>query len=147
MTDYMNIVTIIGSLLGCLLGIISFILYFPLKRNESRAKSENDSVDTLSKVVDELKSELERSKKEKKESEERVDALEVKTKSLQMEVTYLKKELMDRDASVIYCNYYQKYGKCPIIDKKNENEKSKRSIKNSPKKEAGCKKGRDLRGK
>ena len=147
MTDYMNIITIISSLLGCLLGIISFYLYFPLKRNESKAKAENDSVDTLSKVVDELKSELERSKKEKKESEERVSILEEKQKSLQREVTYLKNEIMDRDTSVLYCHYYQKYGKCPIIDKKNEKEGSKRSIKNGSKKETGCKKGGDLRGK
>ena len=54
--DYTQICTLIGSLLG----VVSFILYFPLKKRESNAKTESQSVDTLSKVVDGLKKELER---------------------------------------------------------------------------------------
>ena len=50
----------IATLIGSALGLISFIMYFPLKKREIQTKIESDSVTTLKNVVDGLKEELSR---------------------------------------------------------------------------------------
>lgn len=136
----------IGTMVGAFLGIVSFMLYFPLKRREIIARSENDNVDSLSKVVDRLKAELER-------KNDRVDILESKQDVLRDRISVLEKEISNNDlafTALTTCDFYKKNGRCPIVERKNklknDESKTKRSIKNGSQKEDVCKKGRNVRG-
>jgi len=122
------------------------MLYFPLKRREIIARSENDNVDMLSKVVEELKAELER-------KNERVDLLETNQDILRDKISVLEKEVSNNDLAFVAlttCDFYKKNGRCPIVERKNklknDESKTKRSIKNGSQKEDGCKKGGNVRG-
>ena len=115
--DYTQICTLIGSLLG----MVSFILYFPLKKRESNAKTESQSVDTLRKVVDSLREEIKRGEKQKMGNESRIEKLELR-------VEYLETGKNDNDtafAASSLCSFFIKNGVCTIINKKKELEKRK----------------------
>ena len=119
--DYTQICTLIGSLLG----MVSFILYFPLKKRESNAKTESQSVDTLSKVVDSLREEIKRGERQKQGYESRIEKLELR-------VEYLETGKNDNDtafAASSLCSFFIKNGVCTIINKKKELEKRKKWIK------------------
>ena len=119
--DYTQICTLIGSLLG----MVSFILYFPLKKRESNAKTESQSVDTLRKVVDSLREEIKRGERQKQGYESRIEKLELR-------VEYLEKGKNDNDtafAASSLCSFFIKNGVCTIINKKKELEKRKKWIK------------------
>lgn len=123
-TDYTQICTLIGSLLG----VVSFILYFPLKKRESNAKTESQSVDTLSKVVDGLKKELERKDNQSYEDKKRIDSLEEGQTSLRRRISILEIGKIDNDAAFAassLCVFFAKNKKCPIISKKKELENRK----------------------
>lgn len=119
--DYTQICTLIGSLLG----MVSFILYFPLKKRESNAKTESQSVDTLRKVVDSLREEIKRGERQKQGYESRIEKLELR-------VEYLETGKNDNDtafAASSLCSFFIKNGVCTIINKKKELEKRKKWIK------------------
>lgn len=119
--DYTQICTLIGSLLG----MVSFILYFPLKKRESNAKTESQSVDTLRKVVDSLREEIKRGERQKMGYESRIEKLELR-------VEYLEIGKNDNDtafAASSLCSFFIKNGVCTIINKKKELEKRKKWIK------------------
>ena len=119
--DYTQICTLIGSLLG----MVSFILYFPLKKRESNAKTESQSVDTLRKVVDSLREEIKRGERQKMGYESRIEKLELR-------VEYLEIGKNDNDtafAASSLCSFFIKNGVCTIINKKKELEKKKKWIK------------------
>lgn len=119
--DYTQICTLIGSLLG----MVSFILYFPLKKRESNAKTESQSVDTLRKVVDSLREEIKRGERQKMGYESRIEKLELR-------VEYLETGKNDNDtafAASSLCSFFIKNGVCTIINKKKELEKRKKWIK------------------
>ena len=123
-TDYTQICTLIGSLLG----VVSFILYFPLKKRESNAKTESQSVDTVSKVVDGLKKELERKDNQSYEDKKRIDNLEEGQTSLRRRISILEISKIDNDtafAASSLCSFFIKNGVCTIINKKKELEKRK----------------------
>ena len=118
--DYTQICTLIGSLLG----MVSFILYFPLKKRESNAKTESQSVDTLRKVVDSLREEIKRGERQKQGYESRIEKLELR-------VEYLETGKNDNDtafAASSLCSFFIKNGVCTIINKKKELEKRKKWI-------------------
>ena len=122
--DYTQICTLIGSLLG----VVSFILYFPLKKRESNAKTESQSVDTLSKVVDGLKKELERKGNQSYEDKKRIDSLEEGQTSLRRRISILEIGKIDNDtafAASSLCVFFAKNKECPIISKKKELENRK----------------------
>ena len=54
--DYVSI----GTMIGAALGVVSFIMYFPLKRKEIKAKTDNENIEALSNVVHGLQDELAR---------------------------------------------------------------------------------------
>jgi len=138
MIDY----TQIEATAATIISVISFTMYFPLKRKESRAKSENDNVNTLSKVVDELRGELERKGINMKLLEEQQETTQNRVTVLESEIEKYNLAL----SAVSLCETYKHGGYCPIINKiKNEN-KTKRSTKNGSKKENGCKKGGNVCG-
>lgn len=119
--DYTQICTLIGSLLG----MVSFILYFPLKKRESNAKTESQSVDTLRNVVDSLREEIKRGERQKMGYESRIEKLELR-------VEYLEIGKNDNDtafAASSLCSFFIKNGVCTIINKKKELEKRKKWIK------------------
>ena len=119
--DYTQICTLIGSLLG----MVSFILYFLLKKRESNAKTESQSVDTLRKVVDSLREEIKRGERQKQGYESRIEKLELR-------VEYLETGKNDNDtafAASSLCSFFIKNGVCTIINKKKELEKRKKWIK------------------
>ena len=119
--DYTQICTLIGSLLG----MVSFILYFPLKKRESNAKTESQSVDTLRKVVDSLREEIKRGERQKMGYESRIEKLELR-------VEYLEIGKNDNDtafAASSLCSFFIKNGVCTIINKKKELENRKKWIK------------------
>ena len=106
----------IGGLIGSCFGVISFIMYFPLKKREINTKIENDSVDTLSKVVEGLKGELER-------KDEQIVELKEGQRDLRNRLTNLERKDGNNDialASVTICDYYRKHNSCPILDKRKE---------------------------
>ena len=130
--DYVSI----GTMIGAALGVVSFIMYFPLKRKEIKAKTDNENIEALSNVVHGLQDELAR-------KNEQIDILDKR-------VSTLEEERRNDDlafSAITACAWYKKGGKCPIIIKKNESKKAKRSIEISSQKEGGCKKSRDLRRK
>ena len=130
--DYVSI----GTMIGAALGVVSFIMYFPLKRKEINAKTDNENIEALSNVVHGLQDELAR-------KNEQIDILDKRVSTLEEE---RRKDDLAFSA-ITACAWYKKGGKCPIIIKKNESKKSKPSIQISSQKEGGCKKGRDLRRK
>ena len=110
--DYVSI----GTMIGAALGVVSFIMYFPLKRKEIKAKTENENIEALSSVVDGLQKELAR-------KNEQIDILDKRVSTLEEE-----RRNDDLAFSVVAdCAWYKKGGKCPIIIKKNESKKAKRS--------------------
>lgn len=119
--DYTQICTLIGSLLG----MVSFILYFPLKKRESNAKTESQSVDTLRKVVDSLREEIKRGERQKMGYESRIEKLELKMKYLEIG----KNDNNTAFAASSLCSFFIKNGVCTIINKKKELEKRKKWIK------------------
>ena len=130
--DYMSI----GTMIGASLGVISFIMYFPLKRKEIRAKTDNENVEALSNVVHGLQEELERKNAQLNILDKRVSTLEEERRNDDLAFS-----------AITACAWYKKGGECPIIDRKNESKKEKRSTEICSKKENGCKKGRDLHRK
>ena len=123
--DYMSI----GTAIGAFLGVISFVMYFPLKRKEIKANAENKNVDTLSKVVTDLQEELKRKNAQEQIDKKRIDTLEKGQYLLTNRINVLEKEIRDNDiafSAITSCSWYKKGGKCPIIDKKNENKKCKK---------------------
>ena len=66
----------IGTAIGAFLGVISFVMYFPLKGKEIKANAENKNVDTLSKVVTDLQEELKRKNAQEQIDKKRIDTLE-----------------------------------------------------------------------
>jgi len=126
--DYMSI----GTMIGAFLGVISFIMYFPLKRKEIKAKAENNNVDTLSKVVKDLQDELVRKNAQEQVDKKRIDILERRQGLMANRITILEKEIKNNDmafSAITSCSWYKKGGKCPIINKKNENKKCKENEK------------------
>ena len=103
--DYMSI----GTMIGAFLGVVSFIMYFPLKRREIEAKTDNENIEALSNVV----------------QNEQIDILDRR-------VSTLEEERRNDDlafSAITSCSWYKKGGKCPIINKKNENKKCKENEK------------------
>ena len=122
----------IGTMIGAFLGVISFIMYFPLKRKEIKAKAENNNVDTLSKVVKDLQDELVRKNAQEQVDKKRIDILERRQGLMANRITILEKEIKNNDmafSAITSCSWYKKGGKCPIINKKNENKKCKENEK------------------
>ena len=106
----------IGGLIGSCFGVISFIMYFPLKKREINTKIESDSVSTLSKVVEGLKGELAR-------KDEQIVELKEDQKDLRGRVINLERKDTNNGialASVAICDYYKKHHSCPILDKRKE---------------------------
>ncbi len=115
----------IGTAIGAVLGVISFIMYFPLKRKEIKANTDNENVETLSKVVHDLQKELDRKNAQEQLDKQRIDILDRR-------VSTLENERRNDDlafSAITSCSYYKKGGKCPIINKKNENKKCKQNEK------------------
>ena len=103
---------------GAALGVVSFIMYFPLKRREIEAKTDNENIEALSNVVQRLQDELAR-------KNEQIDILDRR-------VSTLEEERRNDDlafSAITSCSWYKKGGKCPIINKKNENKKCKENEK------------------
>ena len=124
--DYMSI----GTMIGAILGVISFIMYFPLKRKEIKANTDNENVETLSKVVTDLQEELKRKNAQEQIDKKRIDTLEKGQYLLTNRINVLEKEIRDNDiafSAITSCSWYKKGGKCPIIDKKNENKKGSKT--------------------
>ena len=122
----------IGTMIGAFLGVISFVMYFPLKRKEIKAKAENNNVDTLSKVVKDLQDELVRKNAQEQVDKKRIDVLERRQGLMANRITILEKEINKNDiafSAITSCSWYKKGGKCPIINKKNENKKCKENEK------------------
>lgn len=119
MDEYTQIATMIGAFLG----VISFIMYFPLKRREIRTKTENNNVDTLSKVVKDLQEELNRKNSQEQVDKNRIDTLEKRQDIMQNRITHLEREISNNNiafAAITSCSWYKRGGRCPIINKKNE---------------------------
>ena len=122
----------IGTAIGAFLGVISFVMYFPLKRKEIKANTDNENVETLSKVVHDLQKELDRKNAQEQVDKKRIDALEKRQDLMTNRITMLEKEISNNDmafSAITSCSYYKKGGKCPIINKKNENKKCKENEK------------------
>lgn len=122
----------IGTMIGAFLGVISFIMYFPLKRKEIKANTDNENVETLSKVVHDLQEELKRKNAQEQVDKKRIDVLERRQGLMANRITILEKEIKNNDmafSAITSCSWYKKGGKCPIINKKNENKKCKENEK------------------
>ena len=122
----------IGTMIGAFLGVISFIMYFPLKRKEIKANTDNENVETLSKVVHDLQEELKRKNAQEQVDKKRIDVLERRQGLMANRITILEKEIKNNDmafSAITSCRWYKKGGKCPIINKKNENKKCKENEK------------------
>ena len=112
MDEYTQIATMIGAFLG----VISFIMYFPLKKKEINTKIENENVEVLSKVVHDLQDELERKNIQEQVDKKRIDGLDKR-------ISNLEDEIKNNDiafSAITLCGYYKNGGKCPILIKKNE---------------------------
>ena len=70
--DYVSI----GTMIGAALGVVSFIMYFPLKRKEIKAKTDNENIEALSNVVHGLQDELARKNEQIDILDKRVSTLE-----------------------------------------------------------------------
>ena len=98
---------------GSLLGIIAFILYFPVKKGILKAREENDNINNLKEVINGLK-------EERTDLWDRIHKLEVEQKHLNEMNTFFDLNInMDRMAfnAVILCEYRKD---CPIIKKREE---------------------------
>ena len=109
----------IGESLGSLLGIVAFILYFPIKKGILRAKEESDNIDNLKQVINGLK-------EERTDLWERIHKLEAEQKHLnEMNTFYDLNMNIDKMAfnAVILCEHKNN---CPIIKKREELKNEKR---------------------
>lgn len=98
---------------GSLLGIIAFILYFPVKKGILKAREENDNINNLKEVINGLK-------EERTDLWDRIHKLEAEQKHLNEMNTFFDLNInMDKMAfnSVILCEHRKD---CPIIKKREE---------------------------
>lgn len=112
-----------ATLIMSFTGVISLILYFPLKKREINANTENKSVKTLSEVVDNLKKELSIKDENALNDQHRICSLEEDMASLRKRITILEKKNMNNDIALNaagLCEFYKKKKVCPILKKKEE---------------------------
>lgn len=117
------IITKIVTIGGGSLGIISFIAFYSLKKQESKSKTEGTNIDTLTKVVKGLENELERKDKQLLGYKRSIDSLESGQASLKKRVNILEKK--DNENEMLFsliniCKYNKEYNNCPIIKKREE---------------------------
>jgi hypothetical protein len=111
----------IGTLIGSLLGSVSFVLYYRVKKDKIKAETESDNLKNLRIIVIELKSEREG-------LIDRVNRLETNMRHLNTLVGNQDEELNIYKMSLNSAILCDKKEKCPILMKRRELIKTKETI-------------------